>query len=783
MLQQELGVLDSNIDKGIMTDDILIQRTEVCKSLKDMEKLYYLEMAQKAKIKWAVEGDENSKYFHGILNKKRNQLAIYGVLADGVWEERPDTVKQEFLNHFRNRFEQPNSIRPTLDMEFPNRLSIIQKEDLEAVVSVEEIKKVIDYIHQAANRIGCGILKTPFTYLGSKVGGNMCRICSWDEVVDKLIARLQMENETSDRRKLKKALGQWSKVLASKEKGGLGVSSFYALNRALMFKWVWRFKTQKDLLWSRVIKALHGDNGRIGNCSRIGYKSVWCDIIREVEVVKAHGFDLYSYIQKKIGNGENTSFWDDVWIGDTPLKSKFSRLYALEDSKRISVASKMAQENWSGSFRRVPRSGAEQAQMEELIVLLEGTTLGNSNDRWYWSLEGSGLAIPSILCPSCGVIVETTSHVFFQCELAKDHLPKGGQLWNEPLREASWKLSKYPVELGAYNIAYEPRSAMKGQILVDFLSEALVGTPTEEFFRISAKCPNKVKNGEGGPSLTSMGHRTLKDLGQANYVIREIHIRSCRMHIGASHRLHHKMDRSKTIGHDHQKGVKNKCSMENIAERNYAPLEKLALSLLHMSRRLRRYFEAHPIKVITDQPLKQILNKAQASGKLAKYSVELGAYNIAYEPRSAMKGQVLVDFLSEALVETPTSEFFRLPAKCPNKVDMERWTLFTDGASNSKGSRAGLVVISPSGVEFTYALRLNFASINNEAEYEALLAGLRMAKKIKVRNIDVKLATHAFDHLTKKVLVEVLAERSTDQKEVGAIVEEEEDNWMTPIIR
>ncbi|GJT09496.1 reverse transcriptase domain-containing protein [Tanacetum coccineum] len=176
----------------------------------------------------------------------------------------------------------------------------------------------------------------------------------------------------------------------------------------------------------------------------------------------------------------------------------------------------------------------------------------------------------------------------------------------------------------------------------------------------------------------------------------------------------------------------------NEAERNYAPLEKLAMSLLHMSRRLRRYFEAHLIKVITDQPLKQILNKAQALGKLAKYSVELGAYNIAYEPRNAMKGHVLVDFLSEAQVGTPTEEFFRLPAKLPNKDDVERWTLFTNGASNSKGSRAGLVLISHSDVEFTYALRLNFASTNNETEYEALLAGLRMARKMKVQNIDIK---------------------------------------------
>nr|GEU29101.1 reverse transcriptase domain-containing protein [Tanacetum cinerariifolium] len=154
---------------------------------------------------------------------------------------------------------------------------------------------------------------------------------------------------------------------------------------------------------------------------------------------------------------------------------------------------------------------------------------------------------------------------------------------------------------------------------------------------------------------------------------------------------------------------------------NYSPLEKLAMSLLHMSRRLRMYFQAHPIKVITEQSLKQILNRAQASGKLAKYSVELGAYNITYEPRNAIKGHVLADFLSEAP------------------------TLFTDGASNSKGSEASLVLISPSGVEFTYALRLNFTSTNNKAKYEALLARLCIARKMKVEDIDVKVDSKAID--------------------------------------
>ncbi|GJW94888.1 RNA-directed DNA polymerase, eukaryota [Tanacetum coccineum] len=63
---------------------------DVMKSLQDLEKIESLEVAQKAKIKWSIEGDENTKYFHGILNKKRNQLAIRGILVDSVWVESPN---------------------------------------------------------------------------------------------------------------------------------------------------------------------------------------------------------------------------------------------------------------------------------------------------------------------------------------------------------------------------------------------------------------------------------------------------------------------------------------------------------------------------------------------------------------------------------------------------------------------------------------------------------------------------------------------------------------------
>lgn len=266
----------------------------------------------------------------------------------------------------------------------------------------------------------------------------------------------------------------------------------------------------------------------------------------------------------------------------------------------------------------------------------------------------------------------------------------------------------------------------------------------------------------------------------------------------------------------------------------------MALTLLHLSRRLRRYFEAHPIKVITDHPIKQVLNRAESSGRLAKYTMELVAYNITYVPRNAVKGQVLADFINEVPIGTVYPDPKRRGKEICNISQSGEWILYTDEASSKKGSGAGLVLISPEKEEYTYALRLNFEATNNGAEYEALLAGLRIAREMHIEALDVrvdsnlvasqingeftaykesmtkylakakeyiasfkrfkimnipraqnqkayvlsKLASVAFNHLTKEILVEVLEKPSTEEERINAIVEEEEEeNWMSPIFR
>ncbi|GJZ85540.1 reverse transcriptase domain-containing protein [Tanacetum coccineum] len=163
--------------------------------------------------------------------------------------------------------------------------------------------------------------------------------------------------------------------------------------------------------------------------------------------------------------------------------------------------------------------------------------------------------------------------------------------------------------------------------------------------------------------------------------------------------------------------------------------------------------------------------------------------------------------------------------------------LYTNRASNEHGSGAGLILIDPEGVEYSYTLQLNFTNSNNGAEYEALLAGLRIATKMKIEKMHAfvdsklvvnqvegsyeakgkntnkykekvleiirsfsnfrishipreenrkaealsKLAAVQCEGLTKGVLIEELNEQSVDMAEVNAIIEEATRTWMTPI--
>ncbi|GJX89604.1 reverse transcriptase domain-containing protein [Tanacetum coccineum] len=267
-------------------------------------------------------------------------------------------------------------------------------------------------------------------------------------------------------------------------------------------------------------------------------------------------------------------------------------------------------------------------------------------------------------------------------------------------------------------------------------------------------------------------------------------------------------------------------------EINYTSMEKLVLALV--SARLKRYFQAHTIIVITDQPIKQMLSNSKVTGRLLKWCFKLEEPDIQYRPRTSVKGQILADFIVERPEDNLEDTLMEGTEELPDP-----WTMFTNGSSCADGSGAGLILTNPEGMEFTYALRFRFDATNNKAEYEALIVGLKIAEQMGVKNLQTnvdsrlmanqvngtyvaketdmiryleevkmltisfkvfltkqvprnenkkadalsKITSTSFAHLSKQVLVEELKEKSISAAEVLAVVEEEGDTWMTPIFK
>jgi hypothetical protein len=156
----------------------------------------------------------------------------------------------------------------------------------------------------------------------------------------------------------------------------------------------------------------------------------------------------------------------------------------------------------------------------------------------------------------------------------------------------------------------------------------------------------------------------------------------------------------------------------------YSELEKIAYAVIMAARKLRHYFEAHRIRVITNQPLSDLFANRETSSRIIKWSAELLEYIVDFERRSTIKLQVLADFVMDW-----TSPTQNLDEEIPTP-----WIVQCDGAWCYKGVGISVVVTSPTGVVIRYAAQLIFAnnehSTNNTTEYEALLLALRKMKAL-----------------------------------------------------
>jgi ribonuclease HI len=145
------------------------------------------------------------------------------------------------------------------------------------------------------------------------------------------------------------------------------------------------------------------------------------------------------------------------------------------------------------------------------------------------------------------------------------------------------------------------------------------------------------------------------------------------------------------------------------------------------SRKLRHYFEAFKVRVPSNRGLGELFRNPEESIWIAKWAAELSGYHITFEPRTAIKSQVLVDFIVDWTGPTWQQE------ESLEKV----WTIHCDGAWCHAGAGVVAIITSPAGVKYRYAARLSFAlesyiCTNNIAEFEAVILGLHKLRALGV---------------------------------------------------
>ena len=149
------------------------------------------------------------------------------------------------------------------------------------------------------------------------------------------------------------------------------------------------------------------------------------------------------------------------------------------------------------------------------------------------------------------------------------------------------------------------------------------------------------------------------------------------------------------------------------AEFRYPRIEKIVFALIVASCKLRQYFQANPILVMTDQPIKKSIKQPEVAKRMIRWAIELSQFDIEYHPRIAIKAQALVDFIAE----------FTFPNEDGLADEAGRWTIQTDDSSTQRRGGVGVVIITPDGEILKYGVRLKFPTTNNEVEYQGILTG------------------------------------------------------------
>jgi len=179
----------------------------------------------------------------------------------------------------------------------------------------------------------------------------------------------------------------------------------------------------------------------------------------------------------------------------------------------------------------------------------------------------------------------------------------------------------------------------------------------------------------------------------------------------------------------------------NEAEKKYTAMEKTCDAMVWVAQKLKHYFLGHEIKLIARMdPIKFLLEKVVMIDRLSRWQSFLSQFDISYVPQKAIKGYAITEHLAHLplpIYDPAKTEFSDEDLMTVQHFSEPVWSLYFDGALNSRGRGIGTVLLSPEGVTIPSFAQLNFPATNNVAEYEALLAGLKQALMLGAKQLKI----------------------------------------------
>uniref|UniRef100_A0A251TGE5 Reverse transcriptase zinc-binding domain-containing protein n=1 Tax=Helianthus annuus TaxID=4232 RepID=A0A251TGE5_HELAN len=277
----------------------------------------------------------------------------------------------------------------------------------------------------------------------------------------------------------------WDKVTRSKKNGGLGLNKLQVVNTSLLSKWGWRYKTENNSLWKKVIDAIH--TSRVGwEC--LPYKKalngVWVNIAKNFINTKVEGKPLKNFLVGSVGNGEKIAFWLDTWLFNEPLKTKFPDLFSLEVNKKCLVADRLQQDGNESQLLWRWISDILDAgllsNLEQLSDALNMVQISAGMDFWKWGADPEGrkwikfrqqalrkrnVNIGDPICPLCNLEDETVYHVFKACYIAAN-VWNGLSSWCKISNFFAFSIKDLLSFYKDLNVSEKKKEAVQGIILI-----------------------------------------------------------------------------------------------------------------------------------------------------------------------------------------------------------------------------------------------------------------------------------------------------------------------------